>query len=293
MADAAALRMTAWAPVSALRPHQWVKNLIVLLPVATAHAWDRLPVALLAAAACCAAASAIYLVNDWCDRTADAVHPRKRHRAIASGALGGGGVALLALLLAAIASGLALTAGATTAIWLAGYALLAILYSAWLKRVLGLDVVLLTGFYLVRLGIGAAAVEHVLSPWLAVFAAGAFGSLACLKRVGELAARGGEARRAWRPAHLPALTLAGALASAVAVVTLAAYPLSATANLLYPHPWFLALPALPLAWWLLRVWRLGRAGRLHHDPVAFALRDPGAWAVVGVAAGAVLLGAWR
>lgn len=286
-------RIPILAVARALRTHQWAKNLIVLLPVVTAHAWDRLPAALLAALACCAAASAIYLVNDWCDREADAAHPRKRFRPVASGALGVGWVIGLVLVLGCAAGLLGFAAGGTTPLWLAAYALLALAYSLWLKRLLGADVVILTCFYLLRLGIGAAAIAHAFSPWLAAFAAGLFGSLACLKRAAELTARGSEGRRAWRPEHVPALTWAGLLTGLSAIVVLAAYPSSATAQLLYPRPWWLALSALPLAWWLGRTWRLGLAGKLPHDPVAFALTDRGAWLVVIGSAGAWLLAAWH
>jgi len=286
-------RIPVLAILRAVRAHQWAKNLIVLLPVATAHAWDRLPAALLAALACCAAASAIYLVNDWCDREADAAHPRKRFRPVASGALGLGWVIGLVLALGFAAGLLGFAAGGTTPLWLAAYALLALAYSTWLKRLLGADLVILTSFYLLRLGIGAAAVAHDLSPWLAGFAAGLFGSLACLKRAAELTARGREGRRAWRPDHVPALAWAGLVTGAGAIVLLAAYPCSSTAQLLYPRPWWFAAAALPLAWWLQRTWQLGLAGKLPHDPVAFALTDRAAWLVVLSAATAWLLAAWH
>jgi hypothetical protein len=55
----------------------------------------------------------------------------------------------------------------------------------------------------------------------------------------------------------------------------------------------LAVAALPLGWWLARTWRLGLAGRLPHDPVAYALTDRAAWLVVITAAGMWSLAAWR
>jgi 4-hydroxybenzoate polyprenyltransferase len=273
------------AACAALRPHQWPKNLLVLVPVATAQVWDRWPAVLLAAAAFCSASAATYLVNDLCDLAADRAHPHKCRRPLASGSLPvPAGIALAAAL-----GALALAAGAAAGVlpWLLVYAGLTLAYSFGLKRVAWLDLGLLATFYILRLGAGAAALAVALSPWMAAFAAGAFLALGAAKRLGELAVRGGEGRRGWTPAHRRPLTVLALGAALLAAGVLAAYPASAVAQAIYQRPWWLTAAAAPFAWWLLDMVRLARAGRLHHDPVLHALRDPRAWAVL-----AALVAAW-
>ncbi|HVU36802.1 MAG TPA: UbiA family prenyltransferase, partial [Opitutales bacterium] len=79
--------LAAW---QALRPHQWVKNLIVFVPVLTSHNLRNAAVmkeSLLAFAAFCLFASGVYVVNDLFDLAADRQHANKRHRPLASGRL--------------------------------------------------------------------------------------------------------------------------------------------------------------------------------------------------------------
>ncbi|NNL68038.1 MAG: UbiA family prenyltransferase, partial [Myxococcales bacterium] len=96
-------RTLASAAFRALRPHQWVKNALVLAPVFLAHRAFEEPARLAAAAvaALCFSlvASATYLLNDWLDRDADREHPSKRLRPLASGALSPGHAAVLGALL--------------------------------------------------------------------------------------------------------------------------------------------------------------------------------------------------
>lgn len=283
------------AALRALRPHQWPKNLLVLVPLLTAHEWGRWREALLATLAMVLAASAVYLVNDLCDLAADRAHPHKRRRPLASGALSPAvGVGLAALL---VAGGLAIGwLVSPPVLWLiAGYWTLAAVYSAWLKRVPWLDVAVLVTFYLLRLVIGAWAVQRPVSWWLLAFIAALFITLAACKRAGELTARGPEGRRGYDAASLrPLLALAGVSAVAVPVV-LVCYSLGAVAAGLYVAPLWLAAAAPALAAWLLRVVLIVRAGGMHHDPIVQAVRDPWAWAALlwTVACYLLALGLWR
>ena len=143
------------ALVRSLRPHQWSKNLLLLLPlllaheVADLHKWTMLGLALVALSAC---ASAGYLFNDLLDLRADRRHARKRHRPLASGQLGvRTAIVTLAALLAA---GFGLSAACIS--WpftnlLALYVVGTALYSLHLKRVLFLDILVLAGLYTLRI----------------------------------------------------------------------------------------------------------------------------------------------
>src|ERR1700744_4191278 len=171
----------------ALRPHQWVKNLLVFIPIFTAHAvgdisaWGN---ALLAFAAFCASVSSIYRVNDGTGLAAGRRHQRKRLRPFASGALSltvgltvAGLLALLGILLA--------TASGTLAV-IAVYAVASTAYSFKLKEMPLVDVFLLGALYTIRIFGGGVATGHELSLWLLAFSGFLFLGLALLKRVAEL-----------------------------------------------------------------------------------------------------------
>ena len=161
--------------VEALRPHQWVKNLLVVAPllftprglVYQGEAW--LQVALAFASFCCAASS-IYLLNDIVDREEDARHPKKRHRPIASGRLpvGVARVLLLGTLAGAFGFGLLVppAAGAPFVVWPAAYLLLNLAYSFWLKRLVVIDCMCIALGFQLRVQAGAAAIAVTASHWL-------------------------------------------------------------------------------------------------------------------------------
>ncbi len=171
--------------LKALRPRQWVKNLLVFLPLlfAVDLVWSaddlttllpHLGRLLALVAAFCAAASAVYLLNDLADREADRQHPVKRLRPIASGAV----PAWLALVgtLALALVGLVVMYFLGWPLVLAGsiYLGINVVYSAGLKRVALVDVMLVASGYVLRAVAGALAVGAAPSPWLyAVTAAGA------------------------------------------------------------------------------------------------------------------------
>lgn len=161
--------------LQAMRPHQWVKNLLVLAPLAfTAKglkldpsAWTA---ALLAFAVFCLAASSIYLLNDLVDRREDALHPTKRLRPIASGRLGVGAARAQLVAQLALAGGLATQvpahAGVPFLVWPAAYLLLNVLYSFWLKRLVVVDCMCIALGFQLRVQAGAAAIDVPASHWL-------------------------------------------------------------------------------------------------------------------------------
>lgn len=275
--------------IRALRPHHWVKNLLVFVPILAAHRWQEPELwrmAGLAFAAFCLCSSAVYLTNDLMDVEDDRAHPVKRHRPLASGQLLPVQAVLLAVLLAVLAFGLAAAPGA---VWVvAVYALGSTAYSAWLKRLPGVDLLGLVGLYTLRLLAGGAATGITVSGWLLAYGACVFASLALAKRSAEL---GGAAagvlplplRRGYRVQDrgvLTALGLAGAVGSGVVLLL---YFQGAQAQALYDRPGWLLLGGAVVVLWLMRVWRLVVRGRLHADPIVFALNDPASLAAgVGV-----------
>ena len=156
------------AVLKSLRPRQWTKNVVLFAGLAfsgTATESASIVAALLAFAAFCLGSSAVYLVNDILDVERDRLHPVKRHRPIASGALPVGTAMVLAVVLAAVALGIASQLGHALYA-LGGYFVLQALYTPWLKHVVLLDVFSIAAGFSLRVLAGVWAVNAPLSPWL-------------------------------------------------------------------------------------------------------------------------------
>jgi 4-hydroxybenzoate polyprenyltransferase len=157
------------ALVRSLRPAQWAKNLFVLAPLVFGKQLDDPAVllrALAAFGAFCAASSAVYLVNDLRDREADRRHPLKRHRPIASGALSAPAAVAAAVALFALAALAAAPLGLGVLAVVGLYAVFNLLYSAGLKHVVILDVMILAVGFVFRVLAGGLAVGVEVSSWL-------------------------------------------------------------------------------------------------------------------------------
>jgi len=161
----------AAALVQAMRPRQWAKNVFVFAGLVFAgKLFDArsLERALAAFVAFSAAASAVYLVNDVADRKADAHHPEKRFRPIASGRLPVTLALAAAALLGAGAIATSYRLSTQTLAVLAIYLAQSFAYSAGLKRVFLLDAFVVAIGFVLRAAMGAEAVRALISPWLLV-----------------------------------------------------------------------------------------------------------------------------
>jgi len=176
--------------VRSLRPHHWLKNILVVVPLLTSHSIgnvESVGKVLLAFIAFCLCSSSAYVLNDLLDLPADRAHPTKRTRPFASGSLlPVVGLALVPIL-SAVGLILAYELLPPLFIWvLGGYYAATIAYSLWLKRVVVVDVIVLAILYTTRIIGGAAAISLKPSFWLLAFAMFLFLSLAMVKRYAEL-----------------------------------------------------------------------------------------------------------
>lgn len=266
----------------AMRPHQWLKNLLVVAPLVAAHRVTE-PVTLLAALLAMVGfsllASATYLLNDMLDIAADRAHPRKCRRPFAAGDLSvtQGLAAFVVLLVGAALTTMALSPG--FAVVLGGYTLLTVTYSFYWKRVALADLFVLATLYSMRIIAGGVATGVPLSPWMLGFSMFVFLALAAIKRCAELGDRrvAGNtpvAGRGYRRDDLPLIRTIASSSSFAAVIIFALYVTQADVRGLYSNPALLWLIAPLLLYWLGRMLLLTHRGAMHDDPVIFTMRDP-------------------
>lgn len=286
----------ARAAVKSLRPHQWLKNLLIFVPLTMAHALDDaalLTQAILAFLCFGLCASSVYVLNDLLDIDADRAHHRKKHRPFASGALPIPTGVLLLLVTLGLAGLLLYWLPPMFAVTMVIYYASTLAYSFRLKRQVVVDIMMLSGLYTIRILAGAAATHVTPSFWLLAFSIFIFLSLALVKRYAELRltigkVSGKAAGRGYTADDLPVLLALGAASGFSAIQVLALYLNSPEVRILYRQPQFLWLIMPVMAYWIARVWLKTHRGEMHDDPVVFAAKD---WQsiVIGIMIGAVAI----
>jgi 4-hydroxybenzoate polyprenyltransferase len=264
-----------------LRPQHWLKNVLVFVPLLAAQRLfetDLLGKVLLAFMAFGCFASGGYLLNDLLDLSEDRHHPQRRFRPFAAGDL----PLTYALVMIPALLGLGSLIGVMVsplflaALWI--YFALSLTYSFYLKKVVLLDVIVLAGLYTVRILAGSAAVAIWPSHWLLAFSTFLFFSLALVKRYGELMIMrkidgDGATTRGYELSDAELLAAMGIASGYLAVLVLALYINSATAQVLYGRyelMWFLC----PLLfYWISHIWLIAHRGMMPDDPVVFAVND--------------------
>ncbi|MGE4056273.1 MAG: UbiA family prenyltransferase [Vicinamibacterales bacterium] len=270
------------ALIEGMRPQHWLKNLLVVVPLALSDTLidlQRLADVAVAFVALCVVTGATYLINDIVDLPDDRRHWSKRRRPIASGRLSltAALVAIPPLLLAGLT--LAFSVSATTLGLVALYVVCTLAYSFRLKRLAHIDVLVLAGLFTDRVAIGIAAAATPPSSWLLVLAVLLFASLAYAKRYAELrraeqhglSILGG---RGYQVTDAP-IVLASGLASAMGAVLV--FILYIIEDVLNGHAYHnkLGLWLLPLLLYLLvsRIWLKAHRSEMGDDPVEFVTKD--------------------
>ncbi|MBY6151942.1 UbiA family prenyltransferase [Vannielia litorea] len=264
--------------IKALRPHQWVKNVLLLLPLVAAHefTWAALMPVLVGIIAFSFAASSIYIVNDLLDLEADRLHKTKCKRPFAAGTvpIGVGMIIAIALGLSSLILAAALNWAFLGIVVL--YIATSLAYSLKLKRMRWVDIVVLASLYTIRVVAGAAAGEVAITSAMLVFVFPVFITLGCVKRITELAKAEDDERlpgRGYgRPDRHDLLNVAG-IGVFGALLIFFIYTLSPEAKTLYPDRWLLWAAMPFLAHWLIRMVRIGWQGKMDYDPIVFAARD--------------------
>ena len=267
--------------IKAARIHQWVKNILVFIPLFLTHQFDNTVLlidSVMAFMSFCLCASSVYFINDIHDVEADRNHPVKCHRPLASGSLPISHGWIWAILLMTSGLLLAFEIHNSFFYFVFFYVVATNLYSYVFKSVALADVVILAMLYTVRIVGGAAAVDAEITFWLLAFSLFFFFSLAMVKRYSELAALAerGESDasgRGYYAMDANLISMLGVATGYLSVLIFALYLNESKILMQYSSPQWLWLITPVLLYWISRVWLLANRRQISEDPVLFAVKD--------------------
>jgi len=274
---------TVKSVMKAMRLHQWVKNVLIFVPLFAAQLWHQIDSILLTGIAFFLfglTASSVYLLNDMLDLESDRRHPRKKNRPFASGKLPlSTGLFLVILIpLFTIPASYFISIEFFTTIVI--YLILTLAYSFILKSYVLVDAIILAALYTIRVIAGAAVIKVMPSFWLLAFSMFIFISLALVKRCSELytlkeikreAAEG----RDYEVSDVPVLQAMGLASGFTSVLVIALFINSPEVIVRYSHPQILWLLCPALLYWISRIWLKTQRGEMHDDPIVFSIKDRG------------------
>ncbi|HEY5370535.1 MAG TPA: UbiA family prenyltransferase [Hanamia sp.] len=267
--------------LKAIRPYQWVKNLLVFVPLITAHKFHSTHLILQTFYAFIAfsfVASSGYIINDLLDLNSDRSHPRKRFRPLASGQLSILSGIIFSLVLLSGGLYIATRLSFLFFIILFSYFIVSLSYSLFFKKAVLFDVFILALLYSIRVFAGGEVIGVELSFWLIAFSTLIFLSLAFVKRYSELMrldnnsgliSRG----REYFLEDLHLLQVMGIVSGFCSVIVFSLYIDSPEVAFLYSHPKALWSISLLFLFWINRIWLITIRGKMTDDPIIFAAKD--------------------
>ncbi len=272
-----------------LRVHQWLKNLLIFVPVVVSGGFTDIGTLTTVTKAFFAfsfLASSTYILNDLFDLESDRIHARKRNRPLAAGTISIKNGVAVGLFLFTISASISLSIGYRFSIVLLAYLCLTLLYSFKVKQYVGMDVVVLALLYTVRILAGAAAIGVIVSFWLFAFSIFVFLSLALVKRCSEMQSMVVEGKhrakgRDYTVEDYAVLKSFGASSAMLAVLMFCFYVNNNVLTNQYQQPDILWLIVPALCYWLMRMWIKTHRGEMHDDPIVFSLMDKGSLITIG------------
>ncbi len=271
-----------------IRVYQWVKNLLLLVPLLVSGSFldlKRVSLTFLGFISISFLASATYILNDLFDLESDRVHARKKHRPLASGKIGIVNALCVAAFFSLFSLVLAFFLGREFLFVLLGYLLFTSLYSFKVKEYAGLDVISLSILYIIRIVAGLAIIDVTISFWLFSFSLFIFISLALIKRCAELkiVENNGRTRlqgRDYFTTDYPLLMAFGVSSAMLSVLLFCFYINNNVLINQYQEPALLWLIVPLLCYWIMRMWIKTHRGEMHDDPVVFTLKDRGGAVII-------------
>ncbi|MES3037871.1 MAG: UbiA family prenyltransferase [Bdellovibrionota bacterium] len=283
------------AIIRLLRPAQWLKNLLIFVPVIVSHRWQLNDLAncVLAFISFSLTASSLYIFNDLSDLDSDRKLASKAKRPLVTGEISIPEAIGLSIILLIISTWASLKLGKPFATVISVYILVTMFYTLWLKKVLILDILILATLLTVRVFAGAAVTGIIVSDWLLAFALFVFLSLATLKRASELI----ESQksnlveipgRKYQLKDQQALTAMGFASAFASALILALYINSPDVKSLYSNPERLWLLVPIFIYWLCNLWFEGLRGKVDSDPVTYAAKQKNSYIVLILIAAVIL-----
>ena len=263
-----------------LRPHQWLKNFLIFIPLLAAHNinFEIIRMAIIVFFSFSLMASSVYIINDIIDLKADRAHPLKRYRIFASGKISRNNGKILAILLFVFSIFIALEVSKLLIIILVFYFLISNIYSLILKKIIILDICTLAILYTSRIITGGIVLDITLSVWLLAFSLFFFFSLAAIKRQAELVdlikrKKLKSLNRGYKTSDLPIISMSALGAGYISVLIMAFYVNSPEVMKLYSQPQALWGICMVLLFWLTKISLITQRGMMHYDPIIFAVKD--------------------
>jgi len=284
--------------IKAIRLHQWVKNLLIFVPLFASHKLTQMDLVfngLLAFLFFSLCASHVYLFNDLVDIRNDRNHPTKRFRPLAAGSISITSSIMLSIVFLTLAFvGSIFLMPLWFTISLIFYYLLTLIYSTFLKQLIIIDVITLAALYTIRIIAGTFAFGVKLTFWMLAFSMFIFLSLSLVKRYAELYEQRNQKiketinGRGYHPNDLEILSSLGTASGYLAVMVLALYIQDQATISLYSHPRIIWFACPVFLYWISRIWMITYRGKMHDDPVVFAIKDRISW-IIGIITGIIFL----
>ena len=263
------------------RPHQWTKNFLIFLPLIVTHQFklsyflNIIPLFV----SFCLLASAVYCYNDIKDLLDDKKHPEKKKRPLASNKITKKQVYFYIFFLLFSSFSIAFFFYNLDVLYvLIFYLLLNFLYSSFLKKIILIDILILSSFYILRIFVGSLVDNIELTNYFLLFTFSSFIALASIKRLAENVKNNNSSSIYKNFANLPlVLALFGIFLS---LITFVFYTYSDFATIYYKNIYYLLILEIIIFLWFLRILYLTKKGEIFYDPVKFVIQDKITWIVV-------------
>jgi len=263
-----------------MRIHQWLKNLLLLVPLLTAKLFldfdnvQRIVIGFIGFSLLC---SSNYIWNDLMDLEKDKLVLYKSKKPLASGRITKNFAIIESAILLLIGISLCWYCSKNFALIACSYLVLGLVYTRYLKRIEHVNVVTLVLFYEIRVFAGGVLTDISISFWLAIFSFSIFSSLAFLKQYSKVQLDKVDNRNNYllqkSEDERSFLILFGVSFAVVSLLTFGLYLNSSEVQLIYNQPKILWILIPMIQFLLLRIWKASIDGKMHYDPIVFILKD--------------------
>ncbi len=260
-----------------IRVHQWVKNILIFLPLLLSHTYynlDKLVLSLIAFFAFSLSASATYIFNDILDLDNDRVHSKKKFRPIASGYISITKAVSIMCAIWVLSVFLVLNISLSALAMLLAYSFIVLVYSYKIKKIIVVDIMILAFLYMYRIYFGGVATSIEISFWLASCSVFFFLSLASIKRYVEILKLDNVLYVKGRDYCVRdnfVLANIGISSGIASIITYLLY-ISKQAYSFYENPSILMLESFIILYFIIKIWIMAGRGLVYDDPVVYAIK---------------------